>query len=242
MREEDVRYEKERDGVRVQVIQDPDAPNPRKEFDSMGHMACWHRRYDLGDENATHGTHSPDELMRYLYQDGGGDMTDPETGDELDYLSDLDMDKVVKWIEDNYVVLPLFLYDHSGITMSTSAGRFQAIDSAGWDWGIVGVIYLSKAEVIHEYGAWNDEAIARAMKYLEGEVQEYDAYLRGDVWGIVVEKLIPCHCGNPECGHNEGYEQLDACWGFYDIDDGGHIREEMKSMLPQGFKDLADQF
>ena len=37
------------------------------------------------------------------------------------------------------VILPLYLFDHSGLTISTSSGAFRACDPAGWDWGQVGI-------------------------------------------------------------------------------------------------------
>ena len=68
------------------------------------------------------------------------------------------------------VSLPLYLYDHSGITISTSP--FSCV----WDSGRVGLIYMTKAEV-EEVGGEQ-----RALEILEGEVKEYDQYLTGDVW------------------------------------------------------------
>jgi hypothetical protein len=42
---------------RFYIVQDDQPSDPRKEYDNMGTMACWHRRYSLGDvqptENAT---------------------------------------------------------------------------------------------------------------------------------------------------------------------------------------------
>ena len=34
----------------LKIIQDEDAFNPRHEYDHIGHMVCFHRRYDLGDK------------------------------------------------------------------------------------------------------------------------------------------------------------------------------------------------
>lgn len=42
----------ENDTYRLSVFYDDDAPNPRKEWDNVGTMVCWHRRYDLGDKDA----------------------------------------------------------------------------------------------------------------------------------------------------------------------------------------------
>ena len=33
------------------VMQDEDPINPREDYDNFGKMACWHRRYNLGDKH-----------------------------------------------------------------------------------------------------------------------------------------------------------------------------------------------
>jgi len=33
------------------VVRDDDPLNPRTHFDNVGHMACWHRKYGLGDKD-----------------------------------------------------------------------------------------------------------------------------------------------------------------------------------------------
>jgi hypothetical protein len=103
------------------------------------------------------------------------------------------------------VELPLYLYDHSGITMST--GSF----SCPWDSGQVGFIYVPIAKIKAEYG-WKVLTKARRKKieeYLRSEVRTYDDYLTGSVYGYTVEKLVGAICE---------WEQVDSCWGFYGDD------------------------
>ena len=100
-------------------------------------------------------------------------------------------------LPDDVIKLPLYLYDHSGITMSTSPF------SCPWDSGQVGFIYCEKGKE-----GMSDEAIT---KCLEGEVEEYDNYLTGNVWGYVIED-------------SQG-EELDSCWGF--IGDQEYCESEM---------------
>lgn len=38
------------DGYNLQVFRDEYAENPR-EWDNLGKMVCWHRRYNLGDKH-----------------------------------------------------------------------------------------------------------------------------------------------------------------------------------------------
>lgn len=39
-----------KDGRVLKIIQDTDPQDPRTFFDNVGIMVCWHRRYELGDE------------------------------------------------------------------------------------------------------------------------------------------------------------------------------------------------
>ena len=101
--------------------------------------------------------------------------------------------------------LPLYLYDHSGITMSTSpfGCRFDSM-CVGWT-------VVSKEQVRKEFGVKriNKKLIEKVTNILEGEVKTYDQYLTGDIYGYKIFKVTEC-----ELGH-EHKEELDSCWGFY---------------------------
>jgi len=80
-------------------------------------------------------------------------------------------------------ILPLFLYDHSGITMKTSPF------SCPWDSGQVGYIFVTREVLLKEYGVkkLSKKLIQKALEALQAEVEEYDQYLTGDVWRCVCE-------------------------------------------------------
>ncbi len=96
----------------------------------------------------------------------------------------------------NIVYLPLYLYDHSGITMST--GSF----GDRWDSGQVGYIYTDKKTIIdcgdcggkirNEKGNYvkiTDKNWKKAAyQCMQGEVEEYDMYLTGEVYGVITEE------------------------------------------------------
>jgi hypothetical protein len=163
--------EEEYKGYKIRVVVDDDPMNPRREFDGFWKMVCFHKKYDLGD--------------KHDYREG-------------DYSGWKDLLKGIEEKEGKLaVVLPLYLFDHSGLAMSTGSGTFRAVDSVGWDWGQVGWIYATEGGALKEFG--RDEEAVR--KCLENEVELYDQYLRGEVYGYVVED-------------REG-EHVDSCWGFY---------------------------
>lgn len=102
-----------------------------------------------------------------------------------------------------HLYLPIYLYDHSGITISTTSFRDH------WDSGQVGWIYMEATTLDSEFGGDR----TRAGGYLKSEVEEYDTYIRGEVYGYIVKK--------------DG-EELESCWGLY-----GHeyCLEEAKSTV-----------
>ncbi len=100
------------------------------------------------------------------------------------------------------IELPLYLYDHSGITIST--GAF----SCPWDSGQVGFIYTTP-ERMKELGV----DAAKAEEYLRSEVEQYDHFLTGNIYGFTCFKKVTCG----ECGGTKE-EETDSCWGFYGYD------------------------
>lgn len=82
-------------------------------------------------------------------------------------------------------ILPLHLYDHSGLTISTTPF------SCPWDSGQVGWIYLTRERQEREH-------IEDPVSYLKGEVATYDEFLRGDVYCFSIEdngNVIDGSCG-----------------------------------------------
>ena len=186
---------------RISVEIDPHCEDPR-EWENLGTMLCGHKRYDLGDVQADGGYGSWEE--------------------ELDvYLTEQE------W-EDG-VVLPLYLYDHSQLFMNTTGF------SCSWDSGQVGWIYANWQDIVnwydldpdlsYEYGGGEEinEYKDKARKQLKNEVNLYDHYLRGELYGFVVERKD--NCG--ECGTTH-YELLDSCWGFIGSDGIGAILDTIR--------------
>lgn len=102
------------------------------------------------------------------------------------------------------IKLPLYLYDHSGITMSTSDFGDR------WDSGQVGWIYCTKALFRSETGYSDRELFedGKAQEILRNEVEEYDRWLRGDVYGYKIQHKAAL-------GDDFEWVEDDSCWGFY---------------------------
>lgn len=144
-------------------------------------------------------------------------------------LGDVRLGRYEEWEPpaDVAVLIPLGLYDHGGITMYAGGGS-HVMDGAGWDSGTVGVIYVTSADVIECYGADTPENRDKARTVLLGEVETYDQYLRGEVYGYVVEKRVPC-CES--CGHEPDHEHVDSCWGFFG--DASDVIAEALDFVPE---------
>ena len=243
----------------VHIRQDDAEDSPRKWY-NVGTMACWHGRYNLGDEI---GNVEPEEYWQDLVRKL---MSEEEIfnalvegkchGIEVEHnaenpafydvyetwipcfggcepVRDLEYEQasksqVVYWVLDDLTMkycqillepyiewIPLYHYDHGGITIST--GGF----SCPWDSGQVGFIWISKEKTISEslgktfedgtYITANEENWREvAIYHLEAETEVYDQYLRGEVYGYHLYEIV---------GH-QVYEEdidneIDNCWGFY---------------------------
>ena len=100
--------------------------------------------------------------------------------------------------KDKIVALPLYLYDHSGMTMS--AKPFSCI----FDSGQVGVIYATYEDIRKAYKIKrvSPKILEQVKSRLLSEVEVFDRYLTGQVYGYVVEDSK----GN----------DIDSCWGYYE--------------------------
>lgn len=111
------------------------------------------------------------------------------------HLSHKELDRIAK--DKSNIVLPVYIYDHSGITISTTGF------SCPWDSGQVGIIYISRKDAIKEWGKTicTASVVRKARERLALEIETLDQYITGDVYGYVVE--------DPQG------EETDSCWGFY---------------------------
>ena len=170
-------------GFTLTINNDEYAESPR-EWDNMATMICEHRNYSLGDNH------------------------------DLDFSECEGWEDAERVIKAEYgfdaIMLPLYLYDHSGITMNTTGF------SCGWDSGRVGTIVVSRKEVRENYNVKRISAklVSKVLEHLKAEVETYDQYLTGDVYNYSIE--------------DEEGNVVDSCCGFFGEE---YALEEGKSML-----------
>jgi hypothetical protein len=113
-----------------------------------------------------------------------------------------------------------------------SIGKF----SCPWDSGQVGYIFVTKEDLRKEYHKKIVTAKMKeqAEKILQGEVETYDQYLRGDVYGYKLYKIDSSNLAEDEefDADNDDPEEygevLDSYWGFFGDD---YIKEEVNSTI-----------
>ncbi len=144
----------------IKIIPDSDPMDPRKEFDNLGTLVCFHGRYDLGDKT---------DYRKENYSSWNELQTD-----------------IVKR-ENPVFIAPVYLYDHSGLRIKI--GSFNGLLPQGhaeFDSGQIGFIFLSREKAKKEYGRLTPKIKKIIAQNLQGEIKTYDDYLSGNVWGFQV--------------------------------------------------------
>jgi len=182
---------KEYKGYTINISFDEHAESPRTAWDNLGTMVVFWNNYNLGDKHTHPDSHGMLDLDKYY---PNGFKMDKEEAQEFSCSKDI-------------ISIPLYIYEHGGLAMSSSSGG-QFSDQ--WDAGCAGYLYVTKDKIRKEYG-WKNitpKRIEQIVKYLEGEVEVYDTYLQGQVYGFQIEKD----------GEELDGEELDSCWGFFGYD------------------------
>lgn len=161
----------------LQIFQDTWGESPR-EWSNLGTMAIFHRRYNFGDE------------------------VDFKS-DDFDNWSE--MGEYINKDLDAAVCIPIYMYDHSGITINCDGF------ACPWDSGQVGYIYVSREKVKDEYGVKRitSTLLEKVEKTLRREVHVMDQYITGDVYGFQVIKRYLNTNGEIQ------EDIIDSCSGFY---------------------------
>lgn len=185
-----VHVEQISDTLRIKLYQDTDCESPR-EWSNMGTMVLAHGRYDLPREGDLAGR------IDEAFERGGLRLA-------LRYLA----------VVHDAVVLPVYGYDHGGLSLSVGSA-YPFTDP--WDSGVAGVIYSKRITAVEWFGEeTQDETFSRI---LTEEVSTYNQYLEGDIYGYVVEELCQEHSvGQTTCDFGEWVER-ESCWGYYGQDD-----------------------
>jgi hypothetical protein len=197
-----------------------ESSNPR-DWSNVSTMLVNYRGYTLGD-----GENEDEDGAFYIERDDESVLVDPAT--------------YYRTVRGARVVMPLFVYEHSGITIRVGApirdaatrddvrstGRFVG-DDAGWDTSFVGFVFDTPERVNECIG--EDATNEQIEAALRSEVEVYASYLEGDVTYFSVE--------DDETGFYE------ACGGY--VGDTDHCEAEcfaaLESAIERRLAEIAER-
>lgn len=196
--------------LKLNVIADKSPESPRK-WCNLGTIVAEHKRYELSDE---HGWNDAVEIIEAHFSEAQLENLEFDPSDLHSVCSALAA-------TGKAVILPLYMYEHSGVALRTTPFSCQ------WDSGIVGFIFVMKADLRAEYG-WKRITASRLNKaesVLSNEIAVYSDYIDGDTWGYEIV--------------DEEDEVVESCWGFFGYDpvsNGmlGHLPQELVAQVKAG--------
>ncbi|MDY6957523.1 MAG: hypothetical protein SVK08_00065 [Halobacteriota archaeon] len=180
-------HEEEYRGYKIQIFQDTDVFESPREWSNLGVMCCSHKRYSV-----------------------------PNEGD-IDFGQFNSWEQVEAHVMDNddaVIVVPVYMYEHSGIALSTTPF------SCRWDSGQLGIIYTRRNDILNTFRDWkklSQKRLNKARDILVNEVETFEKYMNGDIYGFVIKD-------------KEGTE-VDSVWGYYDDNKYSHMISEAKSII-----------
>jgi len=201
---------KRRFRVTIRHASDPESP---REWCNIGEMATKHSEYTLGEVEID----DPIEWLEGMLNKGENKWI--YTQDRLVELEEEFFDK--------FIALPLYLYDHSGITISTTPFGCR------WDSGKVGYIYARKSDIRKEYGRkrMSNKLHNHILDIMRAEVKTFDLFIRGEVYAF-------------EIRDNDTDEFIDGCSGFYGSDPlengmADHFEKELVFLLEDAMENIV---
>lgn len=225
---------------RVIIFREELPLNPRTEMDNFGVIAYKSNRHQLGDEKI-------DDPIDWLCQKlGFDDLEDYNEQRQTSYqYHDSTLSKLEGEFLDQYIALPVYKYEHGGVKLST--GGF----SCPWDSGQIGYIYVPE-DHMKEVNSWDESFLKgrtreeTAHQLLRAEIEMFDQYINGEVYGFRVEDVTTCPC----CGQ-QNFQVLDSMGGFFGDDfmnngmayylseNGDELVEQLKEYSYQDIEDVT---
>ncbi len=166
----------------VQITDDEYPLHPRLDFDCVGQIYALHKRYDFNEIKLDNSyCHSWDDELELLYANF-----------------------------DIAVILPLYLLDHSGLTVSSNPFGCR------FDSGQLGYIFITKNRLRQAFNCKyiTRNILAKGIECLKSEIKMLDQFLNGDIY--VVRVL------------DENSNIIDECGSIYGYDAAQEIANELK--------------
>jgi len=186
---------------RIRIVSDYDGGgNPRKLGDYSSVLLSFYGRYDFTDANAP--------------------SINPS-----DYSGWAAMREALEKSENLAAILPVYLYDHSGLRMSTEPFGCE------WDSGQLGWICIRRDKMA-DFGIkrLTKAAKAKLEDALRSEIEEMDLYLTEGYYGFVAEEKV-----------DGEWSEVDSCWGFLGRDyKTNGMADHFSHLIGEGYEIVED--
>lgn len=173
-------------GYKITITQD-ECPESPREWSNLGIIAYKHSRYILGDELIN------DPIEWLCEKLNLSELAINRIYKKYNYVNSDIFEYLEGRFFNKFIALPLYIYDHSGITINTRGF------SCPWDSGKFGWIYTTN-EKVKEMGLQKSSR-EKLKEYMREEADTFDQYIQGDVY-----------CYEIMDGNNKF---IDSCCGFY---------------------------
>lgn len=179
-------------------------PESPREWDNVATIVSKGGDWDISDNGWRM---DPEEFAEFLHK---------ELDDKCPEVKDLKYIKSIVNCESakNYIMCkPIYMYEHSGQTISLRPFGCR------WDSGCCGYIFVFKDKILKEFpDTNNDNWRNKAEEVIKSEIDIYDDYIRGDVYGYCLEEGHTIEHKDLVTGAiwtSTEYETVDSCYGFY---------------------------
>lgn len=197
------------------VIEQDEFPEDPRSWDNLGTMLCCHREYHLGDCNSNKETEEQLAEICRKYGKSDEEIDEMTFAEEVQFILD----------QDDVCGFPLWLYDHSGISIST--GRQCRFDSS-----FVGLIFIEKDFFIAHTCITNEENWRKEAKgILENEIEAYNYFLQGNIyqWTLYEPTVVI-------------RQSMDGKELSRKIDEEGKIVDSMSGFYNSTFENIEEYF
>ena len=192
--------------VQAELIYDQHADNPR-ECDNLGTI--------LIAPNKSHWIASRDDVV---------DTSICLGKNPYEHWNNLRREQLKLKKSEIAIAYPITKHEHGSISLSLGYKQ-------GWDYGVVGFVYITKEQVRKCYGVdrITKSIIERATKCLQSELDMLTHWLNSDCYGWQIKEYALTDDGLDW----EEVDTLDNCWGYLDQDYAfGSMKDALNYLAP----------
>ena len=177
--------------VQAELVYDPDATNPR-EWDNLGTI--------LIASSKSHWVASTDDTV---------DTSIHQGRNPYEHWDNIRREQLKLKKSEIAIAYPITKYEHGSISLSLGYKQ-------GWDYGVVGFVYVTKETLRAEYGVKRitKSIIESAVDRLQDELDTLTRWLNGECYGWQIKE----YALDDEGLDWEEVDTLDNCWGYFDQD------------------------